>query len=198
MFTGATATTDSYFFESNLTLFNGAFSCLGNEALLTDCPNVSTSCGHQNEAGVRCPVPCDETGALQLVGGETYLEGRVEVCEDGVWRTICQGELWSQEDAVVTCAQLGYSTLCMSFSNSKIMIFNMRNVHRIIIMLFTTSHQSVCIYNNLICIDKILFNFINSMNPCSVIKISCTFFCVQWFCFLSFDSCCCIWRLLFW
>ena len=36
-------------------------------------------------------------------------EGKVEVCYDEEWRTVC-GEGWSQQDALVACRQLGYST----------------------------------------------------------------------------------------
>ena len=107
--TGATATTGSYFPQGNLTLVAGGFTCLGTEDTLADCDKQEPGCGHQNEAGVRCSETCDSTGALRLVGGSDDYEGRVEICQDGVWRSICQGTLWSQEDATVVCRQLDHS-----------------------------------------------------------------------------------------
>lgn len=44
---------------------------------------------------------------LQLVGGASEREGRVEVCMNGVWSTICD-ESWNNVDAGVICYQLGY------------------------------------------------------------------------------------------
>ena len=45
-------------------------------------------------------------GEIRLVGGSAYNEGRVEVCVDGRWGTVCNN---SQEGiAGAVCSQLGF------------------------------------------------------------------------------------------
>ncbi len=46
--------------------------------------------------------------SVQLSGGPTPFEGRVEVCLGGSWGSVCRSG-WSSFDAVVTCRQLGFS-----------------------------------------------------------------------------------------
>ena len=50
---------------------------------------------------------CTE-GDVRLVEGTTRLEGRVEICKNNVWGTVCHRG-WTSVDAKVVCRQLGYS-----------------------------------------------------------------------------------------
>jgi len=47
---------------------------------------------------------------VRLVGGTTANQGRVEICYDNQWGTVC-GDAFTSIDARVVCRQLGYPTL---------------------------------------------------------------------------------------
>ncbi len=96
--------------------------------MLRTCPSgVVRSCSHSDDVGVRCQLRTGEDNAisatvslmekfiigcrdgyLRLAGGRNSLEGRVEVCHDGVWGTVCNNH-WGREEAAVACRQLGHA-----------------------------------------------------------------------------------------
>ena len=58
---------------------------------------------------INATTPCYD-GELRLAGGTAPNEGRVELCYQNQWGTVCR-DGWSVTDARVACRQLGYSAL---------------------------------------------------------------------------------------
>ena len=49
-------------------------------------------------------------GEIRLVGGTRLNEGRIEICMDKTWGTVCDNFL-DLNDALAICVQLGYPEL---------------------------------------------------------------------------------------
>ena len=104
--------------------------CRGNESSLSECmfdgPEGDETCGHKNDSIIICKgdgfftfftvciaivMPpsareCNETD-VRLVNGTAPTNGRVEVCLDGLWGSVCD-DRWDSRDAAIVCRQLQF------------------------------------------------------------------------------------------
>ena len=120
--------TYTHFDEGNGAILPRVY-CYSSETSFLDCyfsyySLQYDSYSHKSDIGVRCEgklailiaysfaygqsiVPC-QNGDIRLVGSSDPLEGRVEVCANKTWGTICD-DYWDNNDASVVCRQLGFS-----------------------------------------------------------------------------------------
>ena len=105
--------------------------CEGQESSLLECASneIGThNCQHTEDAGVKCMSQCVHS-SVRLIPSDYTAEsfysqegdyadyyfikdelsmGRVEVCVNSEWRTICSGQ-WDNPDSSVVCRQLNFS-----------------------------------------------------------------------------------------
>lgn len=69
---------------------------------------VSSYCHPKNVCPPSLCVGICEDGQIRLSGGSTVMEGRVEICFNETWGTICDN-FWTSNDGNVVCNELGFS-----------------------------------------------------------------------------------------
>ena len=113
--TGAVAYGSAYFGVGSGPIVLDDVACVGNESSLFDCAhNPVHNCAHFEDAGVSCgSINCNNSD-VRLVNGFTDYEGRVEVCLNGIWGTVCD-DFWSTNDAIVVCNQLNISSASKNY-----------------------------------------------------------------------------------
>ena len=119
---GAIALGAYAFGPGNGTIFLDNLACTGEEEFLYQCrkPELGIhNCNHEEDAAVLCRNHAQicANHSVRLVNGtegRTY-EGRVEVCINNHWGTVCD-QSWDSKDADTICRQLGYpGTVSMEF-----------------------------------------------------------------------------------
>ena len=84
--------------------------CVGSELKLTDCSHrtLTTYGTCRYNVFINCNSTCTH-GEVRLIGRRKPSKGRMEVCVNGLWRTVCDSYL-DTVAAQVVCRQLGYTT----------------------------------------------------------------------------------------
>ena len=82
---------------------------------LTNCTSqlLSLYCLPENTESTILQSDCGD-GDLKLVEGPSANEGKIEICMNGFWGTVCRGPgTFNVEDARVVCRQLGFQAYGM-------------------------------------------------------------------------------------
>ena len=71
---------------------------------------------------------CTE-GGVRLAGGETAMEGRVEVCHNQIWWAVSGYSFnWDFNDAIVVCRHLHYPANCKLCNHKHVLNFSSTNL----------------------------------------------------------------------
>ena len=131
--TGSIVRYRSAFGQGNLPMILADLFCTGSEDSILDCRRNDYGlqhCSAYEVAGVHCEGHCNSymwesdtklvlisnllwldlcsDGEVRITGGTSPTIGRIEVCINSTWGTICD-ESWDDRAASVVCRQLGHS-----------------------------------------------------------------------------------------
>ena len=81
-------------------------SCASGDVIGIQCASKHDASIRMNFNAIILIARCEEK-EIRLVGGDSF--GRVDVCHNGTWGSICSDVFWDDIDAGVVCQQLGYS-----------------------------------------------------------------------------------------
>jgi len=98
-------------------VFGGGFGTIYSSLNSTD---PASSCTHASDVGVFCPEPSPtncRTGQVRLSGSTEENEGRLEICVNNQWGTVCD-DSWDMAGASIVCQQLSKSGKYIQYSNS--------------------------------------------------------------------------------
>ena len=74
---------------------------------------VNNTCTCMNKEYVMSVITEEITdcvdGDIRLIGGQSELEGTLEVCLNGTWGSVCD-DYWGYEETGIVCHQLGYTS----------------------------------------------------------------------------------------
>ena len=72
----------------------------------------ATICNYVNYKAQQLVISAEYcgNGEVRLVDGESEMEGRVEMCRNGRWGTVCDKQ-WTDNHTAVVCRQIGFSDI---------------------------------------------------------------------------------------
>lgn len=148
-FADATARSHAFFGQGSGPILLDNVHCSGYHASVFDCFHSTIgfhNCHHSDDAGIVCRcelmtsilsylnynlffntynIDCAD-GEISLVGSNRHKlnEGRVEICKNRTWGTVCD-KSFATEEAATVCKQLGYAKIGMPVitSTSSLMMF---------------------------------------------------------------------------